>query len=56
MMAKQKVEGTLTFVSSFLGYTAFAGYSTYTPGKFALRGECGCLGVYTCRAECSCGR
>ncbi|BEI84733.1 hypothetical protein CcaverHIS002_0501340 [Cutaneotrichosporon cavernicola] len=38
MMVKQKVQGTLTFVSSFLGYTTFAGYSTYTPAKFALRG------------------
>ncbi len=44
MMVKQKVQGSLTFVSSFLGYTAFAGYSPYTPGKFALRGELSCQG------------
>ncbi|KAL1413662.1 3-dehydrosphinganine reductase [Vanrija albida] len=35
---KEGKKGTLTFVSSFLGYTSFAGYSPYAPGKFALRG------------------
>lgn len=25
-------------MSSFLGYTSFAGYSPYSPGKYALRG------------------
>lgn len=39
MMVKQKVKGSLTFVSSFVGYTSFAGYSPYAPGKYALRGE-----------------
>ncbi|WOO76558.1 3-ketodihydrosphingosine reductase TSC10 [Vanrija pseudolonga] len=35
---KEGKKGTLTFVSSFLGYTSFAGYSPYSPGKYALRG------------------
>ncbi|WVR09278.1 3-ketodihydrosphingosine reductase TSC10 [Kwoniella sp. DSM 27419] len=34
----QRRRGKITFVSSFLGYTSFAGYSTYSPGKYALRG------------------
>lgn len=38
MMVKQRVKGTITFVSSFVGYAAIAGYSPYAPGKFALRG------------------
>lgn len=37
-MVSQRAKGTITFVSSFLGYTAFAGYSPYAPGKYALRG------------------
>ncbi|EKC98662.1 oxidoreductase [Trichosporon asahii var. asahii CBS 8904] len=38
LWVKNRVSGTLTFVSSFLGYTSFAGYSPYAPGKYALRG------------------
>jgi hypothetical protein len=38
-MVSQRVRGSIVFVSSFLGYTSFAGYSTYSPGKYALRGE-----------------
>lgn len=37
-MVKLRSKGTITFVSSFLGYSSFAGYSPYAPGKFALRG------------------
>ncbi|OCF41089.1 3-ketodihydrosphingosine reductase TSC10 [Kwoniella heveanensis CBS 569] len=38
MMVKQRRTGKIVFVSSFLGYASFAGYSTYSPGKYALRG------------------
>ncbi|TYJ53269.1 hypothetical protein B9479_006083 [Cryptococcus floricola] len=38
LMVSQNRTGSLTFVSSFLGYTSFAGYSTYSPAKYALRG------------------
>ncbi|WVQ95286.1 hypothetical protein IAU59_002381 [Kwoniella sp. CBS 9459] len=38
MMVKQRRPGKILFVSSFLGYASFAGYSTYSPGKYALRG------------------
>lgn len=38
LWVKNRVSGTLVFVSSFLGYTSFAGYSPYAPGKYALRG------------------
>ncbi|WVQ74144.1 hypothetical protein IAR50_003736 [Cryptococcus sp. DSM 104548] len=38
LMVSQSRPGSLTFVSSFLGYTSFAGYSTYSPAKYALRG------------------
>ena len=38
-MVSQRKRGSIVFVSSFLGYTSFAGYSTYSPGKYALRGE-----------------
>ncbi|KAH9899919.1 oxidoreductase [Cubamyces lactineus] len=37
-MVKQGVKGKLVFVSSVLGYFSIVGYSTYSPGKFALRG------------------
>jgi len=37
-MVSQRATGTIVFVSSFLGYTTFAGYSPYSPGKYALRG------------------
>ncbi|ORY32168.1 hypothetical protein BCR39DRAFT_524443 [Naematelia encephala] len=38
LLASQRAKGSIVFVSSFLGYTSFAGYSSYSPGKFALRG------------------
>jgi 3-dehydrosphinganine reductase len=37
-MVSQRIRGKVVFVSSFLGYTTFAGYSSYSPGKYALRG------------------
>ena len=37
-MVKTQTQGKLIFVSSILGYMSFAGYSTYTPAKHALRG------------------
>ncbi|WWC90334.1 uncharacterized protein L201_005267 [Kwoniella dendrophila CBS 6074] len=38
LMVRQRRVGRITFVSSFLGYTTFAGYTNYSPGKYALRG------------------
>ncbi|KAI0959479.1 hypothetical protein AcW1_004292 [Taiwanofungus camphoratus] len=38
-MARQRVKGKIVFVSSFLGYMSIIGYSPYSPGKFAIRGE-----------------
>lgn len=38
-MVKQGVKGKVVFVSSVLGYFSIVGYSTYSPGKFALRGK-----------------
>ncbi|KAK6911048.1 hypothetical protein L486_05301 [Kwoniella mangroviensis CBS 10435] len=37
-MIRQRRTGRIVFVSSFLGYTSFAGYTNYSPGKYALRG------------------
>ena len=37
-MVKDGVKGKLVFFSSVLGYFSIVGYSTYSPGKFALRG------------------
>jgi 3-dehydrosphinganine reductase len=37
-MVSQKVHGKIIFVSSLLGYASFAGYTNYSPGKYALRG------------------
>ncbi|KIY49269.1 NAD(P)-binding protein [Fistulina hepatica ATCC 64428] len=37
-MVKDGVKGKLTFVSSTLGYMSIVGYSSYSPGKHALRG------------------
>ncbi|KAK1223037.1 3-dehydrosphinganine reductase [Marasmius sp. AFHP31] len=37
-IVKEKKKGILTFVSSVMGYMLFAGYSTYSPAKHALRG------------------
>jgi len=38
-MVAQKVQGKIIFVSSLLGYASFAGYTNYSPGKYALRGK-----------------
>ncbi|KDQ64577.1 hypothetical protein JAAARDRAFT_117758 [Jaapia argillacea MUCL 33604] len=37
-MARDHFQGRIVFVSSVLGYMSMIGYSTYSPGKFALRG------------------
>ncbi|CDO78039.1 hypothetical protein BN946_scf184724.g3 [Trametes cinnabarina] len=37
-MVKQGVKGKIIFVSSILAYFSIVGYSSYAPGKFALRG------------------
>ncbi|RPD81155.1 oxidoreductase [Lentinus tigrinus ALCF2SS1-7] len=37
-MVKQGIKGKVVFCSSILGYFSMVGYSTYSPGKFALRG------------------
>jgi NAD(P)-dependent dehydrogenase (short-subunit alcohol dehydrogenase family) len=37
-MVAQKLQGKIIFVSSLLGYASFAGYTNYSPGKYALRG------------------
>ncbi|EIM88327.1 oxidoreductase [Stereum hirsutum FP-91666 SS1] len=37
-MAKTRTKGKIVFVSSVLGYMSMFGYSTYTPGKHAIRG------------------
>ncbi|KAK1921060.1 hypothetical protein DB88DRAFT_502070 [Papiliotrema laurentii] len=37
-MASHRVKGTIVMVGSFLGYTSFVGYSSYSSGKYALRG------------------
>lgn len=39
MMVSQRIHGKIVFVSSFLGYASFAGYTPYSPGKYALRGQ-----------------
>lgn len=38
-MVKQGVKGKIVFVASVLGLMSFVGYTPYTPGKFAIRGE-----------------
>ena len=40
-MVRQGIKGKVVFCSSILGYFSMVGYSTYSPGKFALRGACG---------------
>lgn len=35
----QRIQGKVVLVGTFLGYTSFVGYSPYSPGKYALRGE-----------------
>ncbi|KAI0759591.1 oxidoreductase [Trametes elegans] len=37
-MVKQGVQGKVVFVSSVLAFFSIVGYSSYSPGKFALRG------------------
>ncbi|KAF8238737.1 NAD(P)-binding protein [Tricholoma matsutake] len=37
-MAGDRSPGKIVFVSSFLGYMSIVGYSSYSPGKHALRG------------------
>lgn len=37
-MAREGVRGRIVFVASVLAYFSIVGYSTYSPGKFALRG------------------
>ncbi|KAF8351400.1 oxidoreductase [Amanita rubescens] len=37
-MVKDGVRGKIVFVSSLLGYMSIVGYSSYSPGKHALRG------------------
>ncbi|KAF8745952.1 hypothetical protein AX14_004247 [Amanita brunnescens Koide BX004] len=37
-MVKDRVQGKIVFVSSLLGYMSIIGYSSYSPGKHALRG------------------
>ncbi|KAI0636131.1 oxidoreductase [Trametes polyzona] len=37
-MVRQGVKGKIVFVSSILAYFSVVGYSTYSPGKFAIRG------------------
>ncbi len=37
-MVQQGIKGKVVFCASILGYFSMVGYSTYSPGKFALRG------------------
>ncbi|KAI0090584.1 oxidoreductase [Irpex rosettiformis] len=37
-MVKEGVQGKIVFVASLLAYFSIAGYSPYSPGKFAIRG------------------
>lgn len=37
-MARHRISGKIIFVSSLLGFMSIAGYSSYSPAKFALRG------------------
>jgi 3-dehydrosphinganine reductase len=37
-MVRDRSRGKIVFVSSLLGYMGIIGYSSYTPGKHALRG------------------
>jgi len=37
-MVRTRTEGKIVFVSSVLGYFGMIGYSTYSPGKHAIRG------------------
>lgn len=37
-MVRTKTQGKIVFVGSILSYMSFVGYSSYSPGKYALRG------------------
>lgn len=37
-MVRDDVHGKIVFVGSVLSYMSIVGYSTYSPGKFAVRG------------------
>ncbi|TFK55967.1 oxidoreductase [Heliocybe sulcata] len=37
-MVRHRAKGKIVFVSSVLGYMSIIGYSSYSPGKFAIRG------------------
>ena len=37
-MVREGIKGKVVFCSSILGYFSMVGYSTYSPGKFAIRG------------------
>jgi 3-dehydrosphinganine reductase len=41
-MIRTNTKGKIVFVSSVLGYFGMIGYSTYSPGKHAIRGEAFC--------------
>jgi 3-dehydrosphinganine reductase len=38
-MVREGINGKIVFVASVLAYFGLAGYSPYTPGKFAIRGR-----------------
>lgn len=38
MMVRDRKQGKIVFVSSTLGFMSILGYSSYAPGKHALRG------------------
>ncbi len=38
-MIRTRTKGKIVFVSSILGYFGMIGYSTYSPGKHAIRGK-----------------
>jgi hypothetical protein len=38
-MVRTKTKGKIVFVSSVLGYFGMIGYSSYSPGKHAIRGK-----------------
>lgn len=38
-MVANRIKGKIVMVGSFLGFSTFVGYTNYSPGKYALRGE-----------------
>ena len=38
-MVEHGIKGRIVFVSSAIGLFSFAGYSAYSPAKYAIRGE-----------------